>query len=378
MPLRAAIVGCGGISKNHAAAYTHLSSSTLVAVCDIDYERRQQRAAEFEVPKHYANYQEMFELEKLDVVSICTHAPLHSEIACAAADSGIHVLCEKPLALDLESADHMVEHCSRAGVHLAVSHQFRFLPALRLAKRLVTEGRIGALRCVQEIGKGRPAGFELMEMGVHYFDEFIFFMDKIEWINSRITFKGHEVTVDDIMHSRDLCTTDRRDNGLVAGDTMLIQVGGSDNASGLIHLYERTSVDGCIAGPHLMGETGQLMIKGEPKSMIPEHQRPWEMELWYCPSDVSFPAYSPSWEKIEIPPDSYLIEGRSWPGQPSIWSVNDILKSIIEEREPELGGPNASKSLECVSAVYESHFTKKRAFLPLGKRTHPLVSRIQP
>jgi predicted dehydrogenase len=361
-------VGCGGISRSHATAYAHLGAASLVAVCDIDPERLQVRATEFEVPGRYTDYREMFARERLDVVSVCTHAPLHADVACAAADAGIHVLCEKPLALELESADRMVAHCAAAGVQLAVSHQFRFTPALRTARRLVAEGRIGTLRCVREVGKGRPAGFELMEMGVHYFDELAFFLDGIDWVHARVTFRGREAEVGDIMHSSELCTTDPRDNGMVAGDTMLIQVGGSRGASGLVELYQRATRDGWIAGPHLLGERGQLLIKGSPQSS--------DYELWYCPSDVSFAAHTPAWERVEIPAEAYLIEGRAWPGHPSIWSVRDMLQALVEGRRPELGGAHAAGSLECVSAVYESHFTGARATLPLAERGHPLVRRL--
>ena len=78
MPLRAGIVGCGGISRSHATAYAHLGAASLVAVCDVDPARLQTRADEFEVPGRYADYREMFARERLDVVSVCTHAPLHA------------------------------------------------------------------------------------------------------------------------------------------------------------------------------------------------------------------------------------------------------------------------------------------------------------
>lgn len=368
MPLRAGIVGCGGISRSHATAYAHLGAATLAALCDVDPQRLAARADEFQVPGRYADYREMFARERLDLVSVCTHAPLHAAVACAAADAGIHVLCEKPLALDPESADRMIAHCAAAGVQLAVSHQYRFTPALRLAKRLTAEGRIGALHCVREVGKGRPAGFELMEMGVHYFDDLAFFLDGIDWIHARVTYRGREAEVGDVMHSSELCAGDPRDNGMVAGDTMLIQVGGRNGASGLVELYERPSRDNWIAGPHLLGDRGQLLIKGHPRGR--------GYELWYCPSDVSFAAHTPAWERVEIPAPAHLIEGKEWPGHPSIWSVRDVVRALLEERPPELGGANAGASLECVSAVYESHFTGARATLPLADRRHPLTRRL--
>ena len=368
MPLRAGIVGCGGISRSHATAYAHLGAATLAAVCDVDPQRLQARADQFEVPGRYADYREMFARERLDLVSVCTHAPLHPAVTCAAADAGIHVLCEKPLALDLESADRMTAHCAAAGVQLAVSHQFRFTPALRLARRLVAEGRIGALRCVREVGKGRPAGFELMEMGVHYFDELAFFLDGIAWIFAHVSYRGRDAGAGDVMPSSELCRSDRRDNGMVAGDTMLIQAGGRGGAAGLVELYPRASRDTWIAGPHLLGERGQLMIKGNPRS--------YDYELWYCPSDVSFAAHTPAWERVEIPAPAYLIEGKAWPGHPSIWSVREMLQALLEGRPPELGGAMAGNSLECVSAVYESHFSGARATLPLAERRHPLTRRL--
>ena len=73
----------------------------------------------------------------LDVVSVCTHAPLHVPVAIAAAEAGVNVLSEKPLSTDLENADRMVAACKEAGVRLAVSHQYRFTPLFRHAKEWI-------------------------------------------------------------------------------------------------------------------------------------------------------------------------------------------------------------------------------------------------
>ena len=154
MPLRAGLVGCGGISRGHATAYAHLSDTALVALCDIDRGRLDARADEFSVSARYTDYHEMFADERLDLISVCTHAPLHAPITIAAAAAGINVLCEKPLSVDLQSADDMLAACQNAGVRLAVSHQFRFMPALRLAKQMVADGHIGTLRSVREVAKG--------------------------------------------------------------------------------------------------------------------------------------------------------------------------------------------------------------------------------
>ena len=368
MTLKAGIVGCGGISRSHAQAYTHLNNTSLVSLCDINPTALDTRANEYGVKGRYTTFEGMFESEELDIVSICTHAPLHAPVTIAAAQAGVNVLCEKPLSINLQSGDEMLAACTAAGVHLAVSHQYRFTPLFRQAKAWIQAGKIGALRGVREVGKGREAGFELMEMGVHYFDEMHFFMDDIEWIHAQVSYEGHPVSTDDIMHSSQLCKTDRRDNGLVAGDTMMIHIGGKNSTYGMIELYRRESTTGWLMGPHILGETGQIMIKPNPQNGIDE--------MWYCPFDVSFAAHTPQWELITPDEKAFLIDGKPWKARHSIWSVHDMVNAILKNRPPELGGKGALTSLECVSAVYESHFTERRVHLPMTDRRHPLVKRM--
>ena len=226
MALRAGIVGCGGISRSHATAYTNLEGVALTALCDINPAALDARADEFGVSGRYTDYEAMFESEKLDLVSVCTHAPQHAPVAIAAAKHGVDVLSEKPLSVDLQTADRMVAACAEAGVRLAISHQYRFTPLFQEAKAWIEAGRIGEFRSIREVGKGREAGFELMEMGVHYFDEMAYFMGGIDWIHAQISYQGHAVGVEDIMPSSQLCRTDKRDNGIVAGDTMMVHIQG--------------------------------------------------------------------------------------------------------------------------------------------------------
>ena len=368
MTLRVGIVGCGGISRSHAAAHANLEKVDLVAMCDINRDALNNRADEYNVSNRYTDYEKMFTREALDIVSVCTHAPLHAPIAIAAAQAGIHVLCEKPLSVDLETADQMLAACREAGVHLAVSHQFRFTPLFRHAKSLIDARKIGELRSIREVGKGREAGFELMEMGVHYFDEMDFFLDGISWIQAHITYQGHDVTEADIMHSSELCKTDRRDNGIVAGDTMLVHIGGGNSAYGIMELYCREPRHGWMMGPHLLGSEGQLMIKPNPETGIDE--------MWYCPFDVSFAAHTPTWERIELDASAFLISGKAWQSRHTIWSAKNIRDAILNENQPELGGRNALTSLECVSATYVSHFSGTKVQLPLEERNHPLAKRL--
>ena len=98
--------------------------------------------------------------------------------------------------------------------------------------------------------------------------------------------------------------------------------------------------------------------------------------MYYCPSGVSFVADTPSWERVPVDEELCFIGKKSWLRRHTIWSVQDMVSAIREDRHPELGGLNALTSLECVSAVYESHFTRSRVELPLQDRRHPLVKRL--
>jgi len=185
--LRAALIGCGRISRSHASAYVNLDGIELAALCNIDSTAANVCGVEHGVTRCYTDYEQMLLQEQLALVSMCAHAPLHAPITIACANKGVNVLCEKPLSVDLESADHMLKSCRDAGVHLPISHQFRFAPILGQVKKLIEDGHIGELRSIRGVGKGRPPGFELMEMGVHYFDEMEFFLGNIGWVLSQIS-----------------------------------------------------------------------------------------------------------------------------------------------------------------------------------------------
>ena len=95
-----------GLAEATPGAHANLEDIDLVAMCDINRDALNDRADEYGVSNRYTDYEEMFTRESLDIVSVCTHAPLHAPIAIAAAQAGVHVLSEKPLSVDLETGTH--------------------------------------------------------------------------------------------------------------------------------------------------------------------------------------------------------------------------------------------------------------------------------
>jgi predicted dehydrogenase len=141
---RAAIIGCGSISKAHARAYQEVEEIELIAVADVHPKALQERADEFNVPGRYRDYREMIAKEKPDIVSICLWQGLHAEVTVGVAELKVPgIICEKPMAHGLGQADAMVESAKANGCKLAIGHQRRFLPTWIEAKRLIAEGKIG-------------------------------------------------------------------------------------------------------------------------------------------------------------------------------------------------------------------------------------------
>lgn len=142
--MRFAIIGVGNIAPIHAAAIRGVPGAELVAVAT----RHEGRGQAF-VAEHggvwYADYRELLAQAGADVVAICTPHDLHAPMTLAAAEVGVHVLCEKPLARNVAECDAMIAACEWAGVRLGVAFQSRFEPLSIRLKAALDSGRLGRL-----------------------------------------------------------------------------------------------------------------------------------------------------------------------------------------------------------------------------------------
>src|SRR5690606_18926553 len=117
---RVAIIGTGGISQAHYTGYS-AAGAEVVALCDVNQEQLTNRAVAWGVKRSYTDFQPMFADGGIDVVSIAAPTAVHHPATLAAAQAGVHVLVEKPMALDLALADEMIAACADAGVVLSVN-----------------------------------------------------------------------------------------------------------------------------------------------------------------------------------------------------------------------------------------------------------------
>lgn len=142
--LRMGIIGVGGIAKaRHIPVFLKLKDKvTLTAVQDLNQSRAQEVAAEFGVKHVYTDYKDMF--SSVDAVTICTPNKFHAEIAIAALDAGVHVLCEKPMAITAEECEAMIAASERSGKVLSIAYHYRFKKESQAAKQAIVSGEIGS------------------------------------------------------------------------------------------------------------------------------------------------------------------------------------------------------------------------------------------
>lgn len=158
-PLRGALVGFGFIAgQGHAPTYAkHMSNGRaveIVAVADICEARRQLAHAKFPDARIYSDFRSMLAAEagnesgKVDFVDIATPPAHHAEIAHAAFDHGLHVLCEKPMATSAEEAAGMLKHAQEARRVYFPCHNYKHAPVVKAVRGILDEGVIGPVHLV--------------------------------------------------------------------------------------------------------------------------------------------------------------------------------------------------------------------------------------
>ena len=145
MPLRAAIAGTGFIGRIHARSAL-LAGAHLAGVAASSPDSAQDAASALDADRAFDSAEELVRDPDVDVVHICTPNHLHLPLAEAALAAGKHVICEKPLALDVSGAQQLVEAAANSGLHAAVPFVYRYYPTVREARERVASGETGAVR----------------------------------------------------------------------------------------------------------------------------------------------------------------------------------------------------------------------------------------
>lgn len=190
--LRYACIGAGGIAdKKHLNEYAKSNDIELIAICDTNRPTAERMAEKYAIPRIYDNYMEMLQKEELDLVSICTPNFLHAPIALEALQAGVHVHCEKPLAMNAAEAKSIMLAEKKSGKQVMVALNNRFTKESLFVKHYAVEGLFGEIyhaKCGWRRRSGIPGkgvwftqkqlagGGPLIDLGVHFIDLVMYFM----------------------------------------------------------------------------------------------------------------------------------------------------------------------------------------------------------
>lgn len=143
------VVGCGVFGEYQINGVAKLTNANLVALCDVNMERCKLMAEKFGVEKTYQDYNDLINDPEVEAVIVVTPDQKHAEVSIAAMRAGKHVLCEKPMSLNLDECREMIKVSEETGKKLMVGQICRMAPGFIEAKKLVDSGVIGELYFVE-------------------------------------------------------------------------------------------------------------------------------------------------------------------------------------------------------------------------------------
>ena len=187
------LIGAGRIGRVHAEHLAYrIPQANLVAVSDIFVEAAEKLAADFQVPAAYQDHRRILDDPAIEAVVICSSTDTHAQMIEEAAQAGKQIFCEKPIHLDLQRIDQVLEVVERAGVKLQIGFNRRFDPNFRKVREVVASGRIGTPHIVRitsrdpeppPIGYIKVSGGIFLDQTIHDFDMARFLLgDEVEEI----------------------------------------------------------------------------------------------------------------------------------------------------------------------------------------------------
>ena len=360
---RAGIIGIGDIGfkhpyVTHPEVYKMASNCELVAVCDIEKDRLDRFCKVWEVEKTYTDYREMLEDADLDIVSICTPHNLHCEMTLKAAEEGVHILCEKPIAISLEEADAMIEACDRAGVKLAVISPRRFLKVFRELKSIVAQKEpLGELKFISIVFFGMDmralggwlsdfhgvGGGNLMYNSPHLFELVRYLAGDVSWVSGHVEHNFPDSNQE-------------------------------DRASTYLHFSNgvNSAIEGSYIGGFMSLEMDFYFSNGRVNVNQSFSKKKNLVKCWRDEGKPLVDGVYIAGDPIEI---DLITDDRP---HKEVWSeawvrqAEDLISAIDEDREPEVSGREGRAALELIMATFESERRGgERIELPLKEKKNP-------
>jgi len=354
--------GRGNYGHGLDVVWNDIEKVEVVAVADEDAQGRVEATERLKAKKAYADYREMLEKERPDIVSVAPRwIDCHRDMTLACAEVGAHVFLEKPMCRTLREADEIVAAFEKKNLKLAIAHQRRYSPTMERIKEIIAQGRLGDLLELRGRGKEdkRGAGFDLLCLGTHTMDLMRLFAGDAQWCFAEVRENGKPVTKNQVHEGIE-------GYGPVAGDQINATYRFGGLAMGYFSSHRAQHGIGERWGLQLCGSKGIITIgQGgkEPKTSWFIDDPTWQpgrsKAQWQQISSAGLGKPEPIKDVEDIPRGNRLI-------------ALDLIRAIETDTQPQGNMYDGRAALEMIMAVYESHRLKAPATLPLKNRDHPL------
>lgn len=351
--------GKGNYGHGLDTVWLGMDNIEIVAVADEDEKGRAAAAQRLNAKNTYADFKLMLAKEKPQIVSVADRfLDMHRDMVVACAEAGASIFLEKPVCRTLKEADEMVAACEKHHVKLAIAHQTRYSPRLKVIKQMINDGMIGDILELRGRGKEdtRSGGQDLMVLGTHIMDLIRFTAGEPQWCFARIWAGGKKAMPGDVKAGGE-------GMGPIQGDSIVAQYGLTNGA--VAHFASNKVKPGELGrfGLHIHGSRGiiQVLTGGLPAA-------------YYLADPTWMPGKSKAvWQEITsagIGKPEPLKDGGLGMGNKYI--VADLIEAIEQDRQPIGSIYDGRAALEMIHAVYESHKQDRPVDLPLKNRNHPL------
>ncbi|WP_405174890.1 Gfo/Idh/MocA family oxidoreductase [Paenibacillus sp. FSL H8-0261] len=346
MRLKYAIIGCGRISPNHVAAALN-NDLDIISLCDLENNNMDYIINSFELSstvKKYTNYKEMLQIEKPQLVAICTESGKHGQIALDCIDAGCNLIIEKPIALSLAEVDEIIIKAKEKNLKVSACHQNRFNKSIQKIREAVLEKRFGKLLHAtanirwnrgSEYYKQAPWRGTWEQDGGALMNQCIHNIDLLRWM------MGDEIVevvgmTDNLLH--DFIETE---------DLGLALIKFSNGSYGVIEGTTNIYPHNLEETLYIFGEAGTVKAGGKSVNLIDE---------WLFADGLDDPDEVKHKYK-ENPPNVY--------GFGHIPLYEDVIDAVINNREPYVTAEDGRRALELILAIYKSSAEGKSVKFPL-------------
>ena len=360
--MKACVIGDtarGGYGHSLHKVFELMPNVRVAGLSDPNEAEREKHAAEAKAERSYADYREMLEKERPQLVAIGPRwTENHLEYMQACAAIGAHGIMEKPLAGDLVTADAIVSTAEAQNLKWGIGYNFRVLPELQFIRKAVMEdGLIGDVLEIRGRGKEdhRAGGEDLMVLGTHIFDMMRFFLGDAQWVSADITVDGRMVTREDAHEATEPI-------GPIAGDRVHATFGFAGGINGYFASTKNADGNGGRWGMDVFGSKGVASIRqvggGCVVALFPS--RSWspsrEASAWKRPEGI------PRTEFKNQEAERYLP------------IISSVVAAIGTDALPLASIQDGHATIEMIQGVYAAHLAGRRLALPLAERKHPLLA----